>query len=179
MRYGIYYSFNHEAEAVLQDLRKTLAYEVAGVPDVKGKMLPHLTLMVFDDVNHASVVERFERFSGSLDGFVLTLKSINSFPGRRNVVYVEPLISDTLRTSYLHCLSSFSSSAIVPSYRDPAGWKPHITLAKNLDIHTCHAAKVIAGREWVPMEAEVRRIGLINVQKALEVLALKILLVRK
>lgn len=171
MRYCIYVTFDPGTQQALQDMREKLAAQVPGVPRVAGKMMPHLSLLVFDDPHPASVLERFAPLAAGMHRFGVTLKGIDSFTGRRNVLYVAPALSEPLQDSYLRCFKAFSGSAPVPAYTDPARWKPHITLCKGLRERAFREAGAIARREWTPRGADVAHIGLIDVQKPLDVLA--------
>lgn len=175
MRYGIYLTFDQKTEVFLQMLQHKLAIEIKDIPDITGKMAPHLTLLVFDDTNHESVLQKFKDIIDNIGFFSLKLNKINAFSGQQNVLYVEPLQSEALKNIYLYCRKLFANSNIVPNYRDPAHWTPHITLAKNIDDIALQKAKAVTEREWIPLEAHIQGIGLINVQNPLEVLGSKLL----
>lgn len=172
MRYNIYFIFEDEAEAHLEALRIKLSEQVAGVSDATGKMRPHLSLLVFDNSDQAHVLERFQDYANTLHSFSLRLKTISAFTGQRNVLYVEPVISDELENNYRVSVSHFSNSDIVAAYRDIDKWKPHITLAKGLNDSAFNKAKELAVNSWSPIDARVNSVGLINVQKPLQVLAI-------
>ena len=174
MRYGLYFSFDESTEEALQKLREELARQVPGLPGIEGKMGPHLTMLIFDDSNQASVIERFQGLAGDLESFTLKLGEIAHFQGRRRVVYVEPVMPEKLRENYERCRTAYISSEIVPAYNDPVLWKPHVTLAKGIKSHgPFNKAKNIAEKIWNPVEARIRSFGLIDVQKPTEPLALK------
>jgi 2'-5' RNA ligase len=170
MRYCIYLTFDPQTHLVLQKLQGKLAVH-AQAYNMAGKLGPHLSLLVFDDANLDSVLMRFERVADSLPGFSVQLNGTGIFPGRRSVVFVSPLPSHILMNSYLRCLDTFSGSVIVPQYRAPDKWKPHITLAKGMDSRISQEILAFAERGWTPCTADIAGIGLINVQKPLEVLA--------
>lgn len=175
MRYGIYFTFDEKTESALQELRLRLAREIAGIPSVEGKMVPHLMLLVFDSDNFESIMEKFKSFASGTDGFPIKLISIDAFEGRRNVVYTEPTISDKLKENFLRCLDVFSHADVVPAYRDLAHWKPHITLTKGIYGRVFRRAKELAEQKWRPLDGYVSSLGIINIQKPLDVLALKTL----
>lgn len=173
MRYGIYFTFDTETEEQLQNLQRKLTREVADIPSIERKMDPHLMMLVFDDEDPARVQNKFVQLAAGISRFNLKLDAINAFRGRRNVLYAEPQLSDELKNSYLCALHAFSGSAIVPAYCNPVEWKPHVTLTKGLPNDTFRAAKVLAERNWFPLEGHVKTIALINVQRPLDVLASK------
>lgn len=172
MRYCIYLTLDPHTCLVLQTLQEKLA---AKSPDysMDGKLGPHLSLLVFDDTDQDYVRIRFQRVADSMNGFSVRLRGIGVFSGRRNVVFVEPLPSNALNESYLHCLDAFSGSDIVPQYRGLDAWKPHITLAKGRNSRCFPEIKALAIREWLSRTADICGVALINVQKPLEVLASK------
>lgn len=172
MRYAVFLKFDQGAQKVLQDLREKLAQNVAGVPSPAGKMAPHLTLAVFDSNNAQEVHERFHIFAKSVNSFTLSLSHLNSFAGRKKVLFVEPQPSPDLQACYERCHAAFSErSAMVPAYQDPTHWHPHITLTKGISGSVFQKAKIFAEMNWTPLKATAQLIGLINVQKPLEILA--------
>src|SRR5579872_2564911 len=143
-RYGIYFTFDAHAEQLLQTLREKLAKEVDKVPKVASKMGPHLTLLVFADADYPSVQEKFEHIADGMRAYSIALDDIGVFLGKRNVLYIKPLLSDDLQASYLHCFHHFSTSGIVSHYHNPENWHPHVTLTKNIDARTLQQVKSIA-----------------------------------
>jgi 2'-5' RNA ligase len=170
MRYGIYLGFDKKTETALDDLRRRLFNDVSHMPPPK-KMRPHLTLLVFDDDEPDGVMGRFKAVMGGSKGFGIKLNCVGSFLGKRSVLYIEPQMSKELKAVHARVFEIFSGSESVPSYRDPKEWKPHITLAKGLTERTFLEAKTLAENLWKPATGKIHLIGLIDVQKPLEILA--------
>jgi 2'-5' RNA ligase len=170
MRYGVFFTFDDKTQTALQGLRERMVREVKGLPRVAGKMGPHLTLAVFDDNDHERVLEHFQKLAESLRPFNLTIHDIGFFPGRRKVIFAAPLPSPELQLCYECCHAAFKNAAMVPDYRDSEKWHAHITLAKGISGRVFHNAKSCAETNWTPMNAAVQKIGIVNVQKPLEVL---------
>jgi 2'-5' RNA ligase len=171
MRYGIYLTFDAHTEQSIKRLQNKLK----GVP----KMAPHLTLLVFDDANNEGVLKKFKEFIHDFETFSIRLKKVNSFSRRHTVLYLEPVSSRALKEAYLRCLDGFASSCIISRYRTLAQWHPHITLAKNMSSSELHEVKAMVEEERTPLKVTVCGIGLINIQKPLEVLASKALTPRE
>lgn len=172
MRYGLYLTFDEKAEKALQNIRRDLTRQVHSLPGVDGKMRPHLTMLIFDDDDHSSVLIRFKPLADKLESFPIKLGGIGHFQGRRHVVFVEPVMSEKLKDSYEHCRTAYTQSTIVSAYNDLALWKPHVTLAKGIKSYTpFKKAKDFAERHWSPAETHVCSFGLIDVQKPTQPLA--------
>lgn|GEM_PF-2875563 len=174
MRYAIFLTFDPETESALQSLREQLTQNVPGVPKVTGKMGPHLTLAVFDDNDQQSVIDRFQTLTPQLCAFEITLYGIASFPGRRKVIFADPMPSSALKEAFELCQFVFSkSSAMVPAYQNAEAWHPHVTLTKGIGGHTFHEAFALANTNWQPLAATAQTLGLIDVQNPLKILASK------
>ncbi len=171
MRYAVFFTFDEKTEEVLQGLREALAENIRGVPPVKGKMGPHMTLAVFDNGEQNGVFECFDALAQGFRSIALTLHGLGSFPGRRKVLFVEPMPSRELQTCYERCHTSFAAfSKMVIAYHDPVQWHPHITLTKGIGGHVFQEAYAFAKARWQSLNAITRSLGLIDVQKPLEVL---------
>lgn len=172
MRYCIFLTFDDNAQQALHAFREDLARHAPGVPRLDGKMGPHLTLAVFDAERQESVPEKFEKLTNGLRTFALALNDVGSFEGRKKVLYVAPLPSQELQTCYERTHAFLAPSyAMVPAYRDPSKWTPHVTLTKGIGGRAFQKAFAYAMTHWSPMNAAVARVGLINVQRTLEILA--------
>lgn len=171
IRYNIYLTFDAATETTLQTLRELLVAQVPGLPDVDGKMAPHLSLLVFDDEQQDLVIERFWRFTQEAMPIFVTLANVRTFGGRSPVLYIDVLKSNPLKTLYFSCLNHFRDSGILPTYRNPHTWTPHVTLAKRMTPELCTSAKAIAEREHSSRRASIDHLGLIDVRKPLDVLA--------
>jgi 2'-5' RNA ligase len=168
IRYALYLAFDPHTESALQKLREAMAMQVKGVPSVTGKMLPHLTLLVFDDDDSENVVKKFEVLITSVASLPIVLGGIDAFEGRRNVLYVKPTLSQPLKEQQERCFNCFSGSNIVSDYRSPSRWKAHVTLTKGIDADTLVQARALAEKMWIPRQSVTTSIGLINVQKPLQ-----------
>lgn len=172
MRFAAYLTFDSASNAVLQTLRETLTQHIPGIPSPNGKMAPHLTLLVFDADDPQSVITQFEPLSRNSESIPITLVDIGSFTGKRNVLYVKPLLAASLKNQQQRCFDSYAAVMPVRQYRIPLHWKPHVTLAKGIDDATLEKATALAQTLWKPRQAHSAAIGLINVQKPLEPLSL-------
>lgn len=171
IRYNIYLTFDAATETALQALRELLVAQVPGLPGVEGKMAPHLSLLVFDDEQQDLVIERFWRFTREVTPIFVTLADVRTFSERSPVLYIDVLKSNPLKTLYFSCLKHFRDSTVLPTYRNPHAWRPHVTLAKRITPELCAAAKAIAEREHNARRASIDHLGLIDVRKPLDVLA--------
>lgn len=171
MRYAVFLKFNMSAENALQNLRKNLAQTVKGVPGIEGKMGPHLTLAVFDSDEQNAILETFQKFAKTCEPITLNLDRIDNFNSRFKVLFVAPANSPKLQTQYERCHDLFSRTAtMMPAYQDGQKWSPHITLTKGIRGLIFERAKNFAENNWAPIDATTQSIGLINVQRPLEVL---------
>ncbi|HEU5047179.1 MAG TPA: 2'-5' RNA ligase family protein [Rickettsiales bacterium] len=171
MRYGIYFCFDPETEKRLQSLRERLASDIPGLPSITGKMRPHLTLLVFNGSDLSEIQQLFAAYAESVSRFAITLQQINVFQGRNHVVYAEPSPSQMLQQQFISCQQHFPHYVFPSTYSDAAHWHPHVTLAKGMDLQSFQMALTLAKQLWHPLEALISNIGLINLQKPLDVLA--------
>ncbi len=171
MRYAVFFTFDDKTEAALQALREAIAENVPGVPPVKGKMGPHMTLAVFDSGEQNGVFDCFHALSPNFRSIALTLHGLGSFPGRRKVLFAEPMPSREIQACYERCHVAFSAfSKMVVAYHDPVKWHPHVTLTKGIGGHVFQQAYAFAKARWQPLNAVTRSLSLIDVQKPMEFL---------
>lgn len=170
MRFGIYLTWDAEAEAALSALRRKIAAEIEGVPSVEGKMAPHLSLLIFDGTLEVvgDIKAHFLSIAAEQSGFSVGLESIGAFKGRRSVICVEPLMTPELKGAYSLSLNALGGFDINPPYRDPDTWKPHITLTKGIRGPVFRRALALAEANWRPITATAAGMGIIDVQKPLE-----------
>jgi len=153
-------------------MREDIARNVPGAPNVQGKMGPHLTLAVFDHQDQAEVTRIFASFAADFRGFSVKFHKLGFFDGLWKILYAAPLPQPELLDLRLRAHSTFSGVAVmVPHYRDPADWIPHVTLSKGLKDRVFQDAMAYAEERWKPVTASAWTTGLVNVQRPLEVLA--------
>jgi 2'-5' RNA ligase len=171
IRYGIYLTFDRATETALLSLRKELANRFANHIKL-AKMPPHLTLLVFDEMDESATVERFKQCVRSIESFDLMLNDIGLFRKQRAILYIKPILSNNLQHSYQCCFDHFLKSAIVPEYQDSRLWTPHVTLVK-IDHQYSNEGIALVEQQWQARPAIIDSIGLINVRQPLQVLASK------
>lgn len=137
------------------------------------EMEPHITLLIFDDDNKEKVIENFNNcYVSSIQSFKINLDEVGNFG--KQVLYVGPQknkqLNNIQKLIYEHFLSYKVDDKFILNR-----WKPHCTITKHLNSKKFFNAKILIKKYWQPLTAEVKEIGLIDVKKPLEVLAVKTL----
>ena len=172
MRFAIYLGFDKKTENAIKDLRLALFEGVRHMPHPK-KMPPHLSLFVFDSDDIDDVLGRFKAIADGMTRFDIKLGRIGAFRSRRSVLFLTPQITKSLKEAHRRAIEVYSGVDPAPAYQNPEDWKPHVTLATGLAPRTFCDAEKLAEKVWKSATAGIRLLGLINVQKPLEILASK------
>jgi len=180
MRTNIYLSFDDATEAAIKDLRAAL-YENLGKKLLEAdpyflrsakKMPPHLSVFVFDAADQETTIKKFQEFADGLAPFDVDLYTTDSFRGNGTcVLFIKPRLSEELKACYSRALDLFSDAFIMPPYRSLKKWQPHVTLTKSATTKAYLEAEEFAEKSWKPTTARIKKVGLIDVQRPLGVIA--------
>ena len=161
MGYAIEMYFDDEADRAIRTIWQQLIE--AGIfcfPSIVNAR-PHVSLAVFEQVDPALLAPLIERYVATFAPLSLQFSSVGSFPGSEGVVFLAPVVSQTLLTRHAELHAQLSQiEGVQRDYYLPGRWVPHCTLAINLPpAQIPHAFEVVRECDW-PKTAQITEIGL-------------------
>ena len=132
-----------------QDIRRLFTTTRSVLADIGTT--PHVSLAVFDDVEVPSLTRIVGDFAARTSPFTLRMSSVGLFAGAENVVFLAPVVTESLLQVHaaLHDLISAKGLSCHPDYL-PGAWVPHcaVTVEEPLDwsldtIKAIHDASVL------------------------------------
>lgn len=162
MKYAITLGFDDKTEHALDCMRRMLKEN--GIVDEAAEM-NHITLYSVetqaDDglqkilMTAKDVAETFERFE-------VELYNVGFFLGEKNVVFVSPVMTETLCSLHKLVDKKFSNYKH-KNYYNPNKWVPHATLLAGIgDGDLVEAIKVLKSTDYLPLDAVADKIVVIG-----------------
>ncbi len=148
--------FDRTMEQTIRRIWESLA--AAGICDFRRNgIAPHMTLAVTERVDFDEVDRDLTRFATSVQPFDITLEVIDQFPS--GVIFAAPALSARLIDVHgrFHRQFALAPSAISPLYR-PGAWRPHCTLAMNVEARRLAEALAIARRLPLPLAGRFEKL---------------------
>ena len=125
-----------------------------------GKITPHITLLGFQGKNEDEIIKVMDKCVGNIEAGNIYFASIGEFKGQ--VIYAQPILNE-----YLHNLSRKVYSVYEDvegitfnTFYKPFSWIPHMSIGKHLDDNQIVDGFKYLAKNFVPMEAQVVRIGI-------------------
>lgn len=129
---------------------------------------PHISLAVIsgrpgDRDRLARLPDLLSRLAGRESHFPVQFSSIGVFPTQESVVFLAPVISDTLLRLHQHCHEALRTADLESSpYYRPGSWVPHCTIARQLDpAEVLPVIDVVRNSETF-LTADICEIGLVE-----------------
>ena len=125
-----------------------------------GNIPPHITLLGLQGKNEAEIIRLLDEGIKDIESNSIYFGSVGEF--KSQVIYAQPILNE-----YLHQLSQRvyniykdkEDISFNPFYK-PFSWIPHMSIGKHLDECQMMEAFKYLVKNFVPMEAQVIRIGI-------------------
>jgi 2'-5' RNA ligase len=154
MVYGIVVYFDHDEEIreIIGEIGKLNPYMV------ENNILPHLTLALFEAGDEEKVIQHFN--SISVCSIEVNLRDINTFPGTKNVLFLDCELTEEMEKVQKR-YSSIPGARYYDFYT-PGNYHPHITLGIYLSDDELIAATQVARRYHFPKVIRSKAICLLR-----------------
>jgi 2'-5' RNA ligase len=143
----------------------------AGIGYVAGSgARPHLTLGIWDTIDHERAEAVVTRFAAETAPVRLTLASVGLFPGV--AVFLAPTVTTDLLDLHAGFHRRFDrlGQGSWDHYR-PGTWVPHCTLATDMEPGQFAGALAIAGRVPLPLECRLVELGIVEFRPVRQVIS--------
>ena len=164
MPFAVELFFDTQAEEQICD-----AWKVIQETGISSSMLdagyrPHVSLGVCIRVEPSVFEEEFASFAASVAPFPMSLSSVGIFPGVQGVIFLGVTVTEYLLEVHAAFHKIFKTYAQEQSeYYTVGNWVPHCTLAFRLSERQIAEAVPICRSVPLPISAEVKEIGLMEV----------------
>ena len=163
MGYAVELYFDPALEAASRELRRRLTDAgVASALDGLGDR-PHVSLAVLHDVDVAAAVALLDEFARATPPFPVSLASLGVFPSGEGVVFLGPVMTETLWGVHRDFHRRLAGLRARPSdlYR-PDRWVAHSTLAINVPAAQMGLAVATGLAHFKPLTGVFTEVGLIE-----------------
>ena len=163
MGYAVELYFNPELEAALRQLRQRLSE--AGVSSALDELgdRPHVSLAVLHDVDVEACSAMLDQFARATPAFPVSLASIGVFPSSEGVVFLAPVMTETLWQVHRDCHSRLAGIKARPSdlYLHNR-WVAHSTQAIHVPAAEMGRAVETYLAHFRPLTGVLTEVGLIE-----------------
>ncbi len=155
--------FDSQSDDRVRSLWKVVVEAGAAAYVERAGTAPHLSLAVFDHVDHSRAVAALSRFVESCEPLTISFDSIGAFETPERVIFLAPARDESLLAmhaefhGFLRSMMLRSSALYVPGR-----WVPHCTLARRVPADALHAGVRKAAAALQPFDATLLEIGLIE-----------------
>lgn len=175
MGYAVELYFNPELETALRHLRQRLAEAgVSSALDGLGDR-PHVSLAVLHDLDVEACSATLDQFARATPTFPVSLASVGVFPSSEGVLFLAPVMTETLWQVHRDFHSRLAGIKARPSdlYR-PDHWVAHSTLAINVPMAQMGRAVETSLSHFRPLTGVFTEVGLIEFRPVKTLAAFKL-----
>lgn len=162
MAFSIELHFDEKSNSILRNIWKKLSK--ANISDYMDQYggFPHISLVIFDDIDILSVERLIEEVAKKESMFTLKMSSLGIFPSSQNVLFLSPVASETLLN--LHAKLHFVTKDMESKweYYLPNQWVPHCTLGMNIPLTKINHAIEVINEDYSPLEVRIETIQLVE-----------------
>ncbi len=165
MTYAIEMFFDNETEEKIMSLAKKIADAGLSTKYLEWKTRPHVTLMVFNDVDEERCTQLLERFAKNHKAFPAFLESVGMF-NETKTIFLSPIMTRRmydLQNELYELMEEFHST--VWEWYKPDGWVPHCTVALTSEDEeeVFYQASELVLREFKKLEGVYTSVGLVKI----------------
>jgi 2'-5' RNA ligase len=132
--------------------------QIAGLETVRRiGNVHHVSLGVYDEVEADRFSAALAQFAETVEPIAIRLANIGIFPGARSVLYLGPVVTESLLALHwrLHAALGEFASACWGHYL-PGAWVPHVTLGMDVESTAMGKALEVLRAHWEPSAAAAR-----------------------
>lgn len=171
MDYAILLHFDTASEARIYELWRETQKLGGDSYLIDCGIRPHITLAIFENTEVDSFCSKLEIFSKQVQSFSLRLGSIGSFATKQGVIYLSPVITDSLLELHKGFYRYFEGDMEgVNSYYTPNNWVPHCSIAMNNSIEVSGSIFERLIEIYDPIDVQITEISIIESTPALKYL---------
>ncbi|MDE6622054.1 MAG: 2'-5' RNA ligase family protein [Lachnospiraceae bacterium] len=161
MNYAVELVFDDESQNIINEFRKLL--DNNGVHDEAVK-LNHISIGDYFTSDIEGLKAKVLEFSKQIKPFEITLCSVGSFMTEENVIFLEPVMTEELKSihkKFIDLMADFDGE--LNEYYEIDKWMPHCTIAIRLsDEELFKGFRLLKENIKLPMNVKINKIDLIQ-----------------
>lgn len=169
MPYTVEICFDKKSDKKIRELWNIIARKNISNFMLVNNMTPHITLTVFNDIEHKLVNDKLKKFTKEIKPFKIVFSHIGSFPSNngQGVVFLSPTVTIELLRFHKKFHKYFTDYQDgQEEYYLPDKWVPHCTLALNISQDKVNKTMSKIMSNFKPIEAKVKTINFVKYQPA-------------
>ena len=161
MNYAVELVFDDDSQNTINEIRKLL--DVNGVHDEAVK-LNHISIGDYYTNDVEGLREKVLEFSECIKPFEIILCSVGTFMTKENVIFLEPIMTEELRSvhkKFIDFMSDFDGK--LNQYYNVDKWMPHCTISIRLsDEELFKGFRLLKENIRLPIKVIIEKIDLIQ-----------------
>ena len=129
MPYAIVLTFDKESSLIITQVFKRFKSKKISPMLYEEKMKPHITLIIFNNIDIDLAKEKLKLFSIEAKSFKIQISSIGYFPSEESVLFLNPKASEELLNFQQRVFGLFKD---FEAENSPITWIPHCTLGMHI-----------------------------------------------
>ena len=171
MPFAVEMFFDETADKRVREVWDELAQANLTSSQIDGGYRPHVTLGVFEGYTSPKFEDGLRFFTEKRGEFPIKFDYLGVFPRTEGVVYFGAVVTGQLLSIHGEFTRHFAPLMMgIRPYYLPGSWVPHCTLAYGLSLAAIPAVVEVCSRSILPIIAQVKEIGLLEIPKHREVL---------
>jgi len=172
MPFAVEMFFDENADKLVRQVWDDLARAKVNAFMIDGGYRPHVTLGVFEGYTSPEFESELRLFTEKRGVFSIKFDYLGVFPRPEGVVYFGAVVTGQLLSIHGEFARHFAPLMMgIRPYYLPGSWVPHCTLAYGLSMAAIPSVVEQCSRVTLPLAAQVRQIGLVEIPKYREILA--------
>ena len=152
--------FDEKTEQNMRSFINQVAKVTGNTFMLDGNIPPHITLLGFQGKDETEIIRLLDEGIKDIESDSIYFGSVGEFKGQ--VIYLQPILSEYLHQlsqKVYHIYKDKEDISFSPFYK-PFSWIPHMSIGKHLEEGQLMEAFRYLVKNFVPMEAQVTRIGI-------------------
>ena len=171
MPFAVEMFFDESADKRVREVWDELAQANLTSSQIDGGYRPHVTLGVFEGYTSPKFEDGLRFFTEERGEFPIKFDYLGVFPRTEGVVYFGAVVTGQLLSIHGEFTRHFAPLMMgIRPYYLPGSWVPHCTLAYGLSLAAIPAVVEVCSRSILPIIAQVKEIGLVEIPKHRDVL---------
>lgn len=152
--------FDEKTNKILNNHIRKIALKTGNTFMIDNNVPPHITISSIEAKSVDVLRDAFDDMAVSIKKGKLQIVSVGQL--LPYVMYAAPVLNQYLNDLAEHVYEAFCgiNDTTISKYYKPMSWMPHITLGKTLTKEQMRVAFEVLQESFVPLEAEVIKIGL-------------------
>lgn len=169
MPYAVVLFFNKSQSLPFEATIEELAVKNVA-PFMFEESIPHITLAIYDEINHPKSKEKIEEFASKFNNMSLVFSHVGFIKSKMKTVFAAPVVTNSLLEYHRQFHDHFKNDGVNSwEHYLPENWIPHCTLAFDVAEEKVGQALSICTKLDFPIEITTSSIGIMEFEPVREI----------